>query len=119
MAFVEYEKEIVDSRRAFAECQALFPQERRDKTFDIRQVSWAGTDLIEETGFVAVVNQADSSLEKYIGEFIQVSYDARLIVYYVIGSRDIVTDFALTRRGYLALAPLYISDFTAVIRVTA
>jgi hypothetical protein len=119
MAFIEYEREIVDSRRAFEACQALFPQEPRDKSFSINDVSWFGTDLVKETGFVAVVNQFDASLRSYVGEFIQIDYDARKVVYYVIGSADIETDFAVSRRGYLALAPLYRVPFTAVIRVTA
>lgn len=106
MADLVFEQEILDGRRAFPVTQGLFPATPRDRVPSVFSVSWAGSDLIGESSAFAVVDQNQAALGDLIGEFLRLDLDRRSVVVYVLGSRDLDSDVALTRRAFMALGLL-------------
>lgn len=118
MADLEYEEEILQGRRAWPVTQSLFPVTPRDRRNQVFSVGWAGSDLIEETPAFAVVDQNQDALADLVGEFLQLDYGLRKVVVYVLGSRDLFTDVALTARAFQALAGgLYLESVNCLGRV--
>lgn len=111
------ETEIIDSRRAFAACQDIFPNTVTSDKPVALNVGWVGTDQVDETGFIAVTSLDDTLATKLIGEFVLLQNGSRSIVVYTIGRRDLTVDYALSRRAFLELSGLYVDSIELVGRI--
>lgn len=110
------EPEVMDGRRAFPETQRLFAGEALEGAPALRRVGWHGTQTHTEDGAFAVVPPA---LDRYVGEVVQVNTGGRSCFVYVLAARDVPVDLSLTRRAFLSLAPLWMTELlsrTEVIR---
>lgn len=98
------EEEIAIGRRAFPETQRLLDGPVLQQAANLQTCGWHGTLTHPEDGAFALV-----SLDRteWRGETVRVTAGDRSVLVYVIGSRDLPVDISLTRRAFMALAPLY------------
>lgn len=118
---VQREPEINVSRRAFPVAQSLLSGGVVRIASPAAPVGWFGTTVFAETGSVAVV-RAGGPLEELVGEIVAVSYGGRSVYAYVAISTALLeedVDLSLSRRTFLALAPLYAERLVGVVAITA
>lgn len=111
------EPEITAGRRAYPKAQELLDSTLLRPAPDLRVCGWHGTSVHPEDGAFALVNADVAALEVYVGEVVRVRYGDRSCVAYVIGSRVLPWDVSLTRRGYMALAPLWAESLAVNVEV--
>lgn len=116
MAVVE--QELLDSRRAWPQAQAIFAGTPLRRLASRVEVGWHGNDVDSETGACAVVRDG-AGLDDLIGEVIRVSIDSREAFVWVRGSRGVPHDISLTRRAMLSLGLLTHESIACVIEVIA
>jgi hypothetical protein len=105
-----YESDINFARNGFTDVQATLDTYAA-KMFDGEfTCGWYGTIVNDERGAFCVVNP-DSDLADEVGNYLRIkhSYSGTLdaISVYCVESHSIPYDLALSRRAFLALAPLW------------
>jgi hypothetical protein len=110
---------VLDGRQAFTDAQAAFAFVGVSVPLGFFTVSWYGTAVSDERGSFGIVDP-ELGLADGVGEIVEVDYHGKTVRVYIIGSQDsLATDLAITRRSYLAVAPLAVEPITATIGVVS
>lgn len=119
---VALEPEVLASRRAFPQAQAMLAGAPKRMVAPAATVTWHGSSVHPETGAVALVDPA-GPLADLVGEVIRLTRvtpgATRRVFVYVVGSASLDGDLSLTRRAFLSLGLLALSDITAIIETVA
>lgn len=95
---------ILAGRQALPDAEALFSG--GVKRLGYYNVAWYGTDISDERGAFALVDPL-GALASHVGDFLSISYQARSVTCYTIGSvPNLGADVAITRAAFLLLARL-------------
>lgn len=106
---VQLDLDLMNSRRAFPEAQALFDGAALSLVAEGAKIAWHGSDLHPETGCIALVRE-DGPHVDLIGEIVKVSRTLptkrRTVFAYVYATAAIDADLSLARRTFMGLGIL-------------
>lgn len=105
------EPEVALGRRAFPEAQRLLVTQPLRLATDLKTCGWHGTNVHPEDGAFALVRSGPEGFQdEYVGEVLRLTVGSRSCIAYVLAARDLPWDVSLTRRAFMALAPLFTSQ---------
>lgn len=110
------EPEIRWARRAFPKSQELLAGEADRRLPRRHAVGWYGTEMEAEQGAFAVV-RAGAGLDDLFGQVLKITGNRNVVFVYVLGSRGIPTDIAVSRRAFMALGRLSHESLLSVVEV--
>jgi len=113
---VQFEQEILDGQRAWTYSQAAFEGGTVRELTEAATLGWYGTRTHVLEGAFGVVRPG---LEDLVGEVVRFTYQRRAAVIYLLAVRDIPQDIAVTRRAWMALAPLYQAEIEPLMELVA
>lgn len=116
MAIYDIDEEVLLGRRAFAVSQEAWTRAPVRRVPRFVTVGWYDTVVDAETGPFALVDRS-AELDDLVGEIIKVNREHLSVFVYVLGSADLETDFALTRRGFLEISVLANEELPCVLEV--
>jgi hypothetical protein len=115
------EERVVWARRSQADAQALLSAGGAELSLPLYyDLAWFGSAALVDRGSFALVDP-DGVLGEYVGDDLRLTNeDGGSLVVYVVGSQDMGgVPIAVTRRSFLALAPLYLDSVRVRVEVMA
>lgn len=113
------EERVVWTRRSFNDAQALLAGAAQPPLPLFYECAWFGSAALVDRGSFALVDP-DGLLGAYIGEDLRLSNDNGEAIVYVVGSQELGDiPIAVTRRTFLAVAPLYLDSIDVRVEVMA
>lgn len=108
----ETEPEILAAQRAFPESQRLLAGEPNGELTLTSVVGWHDVSMDPRAGAFAVAAYGGPFAEE-IGRVLRISANGNAIFAYLVGRATVEDPISLSRRAFLALAPLRYSTLTA------